>query len=250
LLEKNKIEKNPGRRQVAKLKANSLWGYFALNTNKVMFKIITDPTEWFQLLQNDRYIIHDVNLSNNNFIQVQYSEAKQMHFGGLTTNVVIASFVTCQARLKLFHYMQKLDKRVLYCDTDSIIFISRENEYEPELGSFLGQFTSEIKAPSSYITEFVSAGPKNYAIKTDTGETDCTVKGITFNYLTSLEITFDSLKNIVCCERDKVITVLQEKFIRNRDKFEIHTETQKKQYRYYFDKRVVFNDFTTLPFGF
>lgn len=87
-LDISKIEKNPGRRQVAKLKANSLWGYFALNTNKTMFKIITDPSEWFQMLQNDQFVIHDVNMDNPDFIQVQYSEQKELHFGGLTTNVV------------------------------------------------------------------------------------------------------------------------------------------------------------------
>lgn len=250
-MDKSRIEKNPGRRQVAKLKANSLWGYFELNTNKIQFKIITEPDEWFQLLQNDRYIIHDVSLNNDNFIQVQYSEQKQLHFGGLTTNVVIASFVTAQARIHLYNYLDKLNDRVLYCDTDSIIFVSRENEYEPPLGNYLGDFTNEIDpADGDHIIEFVSAGPKNYAYKTDKCVTDCTVKGITFNYLASLEINFDSIKDIVCCDREKIIKVPQDKFIREREPFEIHTTVQQKIYRYVFDKRVVKDDLSTLPFGF
>lgn len=153
--------------------------------------------------------------------------------------------------MKLFYFLEKIGKRVLYCDTDSIIFISRNNEYEPELGNYIGQFTNEIDPEDgNYIEEFVTAGPKSYAFKTDTGVTDCTVKGITFNYLTSLQINFDSIQNIVCCEKDKILTVEQEKFIRDRHSFEIHTEKQNKIYRYVFDKRVVLKDLKTLPFGY
>lgn len=216
-----------------------------------MFKIITEPSEWFNILQNDQFIIHDVNFTTENFIQVQYSERKAFHFGGLTTNVVIASFVTCQARIKLFNEMVKIGDRVLYCDTDSIIFVSRPGCYEPELGNYLGDFTNEIDPDDgSHIVEFVSAGPKNYAYKTDTGYTQCTVKGITFNYLASLKIDFNCIKDIVCCNRDKIISVSNNKFIRDRDNFVVHTEKQDKIYRYVFDKRVVLKDLSTLPFGY
>jgi hypothetical protein len=44
-LEKSKIAKNKGQRLVAKLWANTLWGYFALNTNRSQFRIIKSPAE-------------------------------------------------------------------------------------------------------------------------------------------------------------------------------------------------------------
>ena len=47
LLDKEKIEFNPGKRAVAKIKANSQWGYLAMNNNKVSYKIINDAGEWF-----------------------------------------------------------------------------------------------------------------------------------------------------------------------------------------------------------
>ena len=40
MLDKAKIEKNPGKRSVAKLKANSQWGFLAMKTNRVQNKII------------------------------------------------------------------------------------------------------------------------------------------------------------------------------------------------------------------
>lgn len=203
------------------------------------------------MLSNDRYIIHDFNTESEDFIQVQYSENKELHFGGLTTNVVIASFVTCQARLQLFYEINKLNRRVLYFDTDSIFFISKPGEYEPELGNYLGDFTSEIDPnEGNYIDEFVSAGPKNYAYKLDTGVTECTVKGITFNYLTCLKINFDSIKNIVCTYRQHCLQVPQLLFKRDRRHWNVQTIEQFKQYRFVYDKRMILPDFSTLPFGY
>ena len=60
--------------------------------------------------------------------------------------------------MHLFQELFKLDDRVLYYDTDSIIFLSTPNMYEPELADFLGKFTNEIKG-GNFIKEFVSAGP-------------------------------------------------------------------------------------------
>ena len=49
LMDINQIEKNSGRRQVAKLMANSQWGYLGMNTNKVKFVIVTEFKEWLKL---------------------------------------------------------------------------------------------------------------------------------------------------------------------------------------------------------
>ena len=46
MLDKDQIELNPGKRAVAKIKANSQWGYLAMNNNKTQFKIINlHPTK-------------------------------------------------------------------------------------------------------------------------------------------------------------------------------------------------------------
>jgi len=45
-------------------------------------------------------------------------------------------------------------------DTDSIIFVSKPDEYEPVLGSNLGEWTNEISSEDGgYIKTFFSAGP-------------------------------------------------------------------------------------------
>ncbi len=81
--------------------------------------------------------------------------------GGKDSNVVLGSFVTCYGRMRLYEELFKIDDRVLYFDTDSIIFNSKESHYEPKLADYLVKFTNEIKG-DNYIEEFVKAGPKNY----------------------------------------------------------------------------------------
>ena len=85
----------------------------------------------------------------------------------MKTNVILAAFVTAQARLHLYSELNKLNERVLYFDTDSIFFVTNAyDNYHPKLGDFLGQFTNEIDPrEGTHITEFVSAGAKNYAYK-------------------------------------------------------------------------------------
>ncbi|CAF0960601.1 unnamed protein product [Brachionus calyciflorus] len=182
-----KIEYNKGLRSVMKVLLNSFWGRFGMNTNKTQSRLISKPDEWFEMISDDQYIIHDVDLSHSNFIQVFYSIADELHDGGIHTSVTLAAFVTCHARLKLYHELKKIGDRVLYFDTDSIIYINRAGEYDPPLVDYLGEFTDEVKKKgANYIEEFISAGPKNYAYKLDNGKTYCTVKGFTLNHLSSL----------------------------------------------------------------
>ena len=90
-----------------------------------------------------------------------------MHIGSSKNNVVIAAFVTAQARIKLYSELRKIDRDIIYCDTDSVFYI--KGSYNPVIGDYLGMFTNEIDpSEGSEIVEFVSAGPKNYSYKLDT----------------------------------------------------------------------------------
>jgi hypothetical protein len=248
-LEYEKIKKNPGKRNIAKDKLNSLWGYFALNSDKAQFKIVTNRAELENMLNDDQYVIHDIDTKDENFAQVVYSVNENFLTGSLYSNVIIASFVTAQGRLKLFEEVNRLGRRVLYFDTDSIIFTSSEGEYMPKLGDFLGQFTNELDE-DEYIIEFVSGGPKNYAFKTNKGFVDCTVKGYPINYLTNLILNFESIKNCVMRDRKSTLTIPQLKFIKDKSEWLIKTEILNKEYRFIYDKRVLKEDFSTLPFGY
>lgn len=247
LLEKNNIEYNSGKRFVYKLALNSFWGRFGLNANKTQYKVLKNPHEWFALLNNDQFMVQSADISVDNCIQVFFSN--KYNEGSIETNIPIASFVTCHARLKLYSELKKLSERVLYFDTDSIIYLSKKGLYEPVLGDYLGEFTSEL-GDEEYIDEFVSAGPKNYAFKINDGSTKCTIKGFSFSTDVDLKINFESIRDLVLGDHSSKISVEQFKFKRNKSNWDVYCETYDKQYGFVYDKRVLLADLSTLPYGY
>ena len=85
---------------------------------------------------------------------------------------------------------------MLYFDTDSIIFISKENLYEPELADYLGKLTNEIKN-DYYNNEFVSACPKTYGYLLNNGKSTCKIKGFAVNFIASQQLNFQSMSELV-----------------------------------------------------
>ena len=73
----------------------------------------------------------------------------------------IVAFTTSQARLKLYGALNTLKERVLYYNTDSVIYRWKPGQVDLPLGEFLGEFTDEVSGDP--IVEFVSGGAKNYS---------------------------------------------------------------------------------------
>ena len=85
---------------------------------------ITDPQVFFDYLTSDEINVLDADLVSDDLIEIRYKY----------TNVVIAAFTTAYARLKLYEVLDMLQERVLYYDTDSVIFVSKPDEPDPPLG--------------------------------------------------------------------------------------------------------------------
>jgi hypothetical protein len=129
-----------------------------------------------ELLENTEHPETDMMLINyqekNEFIE-------DCPFG----NVVLACFTTAHARLHLYETLQPLGKRVLYFDTDSIIYQHDESQFNPTIINSLGGWTYGLSG--DHITKYMPGGPKNYAYETRGGKSVCKVKGLTLNYRTS-----------------------------------------------------------------
>jgi hypothetical protein len=149
--------------------------------------------------------------------------------------------------------LDQLQERVLYYDTDSVIFVSKPNEPEPLLGLYLGQLTNELK--EGYITTFISGGPKNYCYKTSTGKVETKVQGITLNCSAQQKVNFDVIRSLVylhakCNVTGKVTVDIPLKITRNAKDKNIETKRIKKDYRIVYDKRLIIDDYKTLPYGY
>lgn len=172
-----------------------------------------------------------------------------------TVNVVIAAYTTAQARLRLYDFLHPLDRRVLYYDTDSIIYNHSPGQYEPPTGNFLGDLTDELECygPNSYITEFVCGGPKNYAYKVYSPSSNltkevCKVKGFTLNYKNSQTINFDCLKNLIV-NPEVENPIITSNNIRCSMNHSVRTKKETKTFSVKFMKRRLIDSVNSEPYG-
>ena len=76
--------------------------------------------------------------------------------------------------------------------------MKNKESYAPQLDDYLGRFTNEIKQKDvKYIQEFISAGPKNYGYKLDSGKTVSKIKGFSVNFIASQKLNFESMRQLV-----------------------------------------------------
>ena len=249
-LDADSIEFNAGRRAVAKLCLNNIWGKFAQTPDRTTKEFITAPRRFFHLMSDDGIHVSDVQPINDDCLYVSYKKCKEFQTPALNTNVVIAAYVTTHARLELYGYLEKLGTRALYCDTDSVIYNHVDGMYNPPLSEFVGGMTDELDG--SHIKEYVSNGPKNYAYRTADGKQVVKIKGFTLNYVASRQLTFDVMKKMAVAEQRHSITVVERPQIKkDLKRRQINTLPASKSYQRIFDKRVRnVDNHTSLPFGF
>jgi hypothetical protein len=255
MLECGKIEENPGLRLLAKIILNSFWGKFGQRSNLTQTSYIDDPLQFIDMMTFDQQEVRNVRFIKDEAVQLDWAYKSDFIEASCRTNVVVAAYTTAQARLKLYSYLQPLRDRVLYCDTDSVVFTSAKDEWDPPLGDFLGDLTDEV--PNNQISKFVTGGPKNNAFclarPNKKGQSPiCKVRGITLNFKNSMDINFNTLKDMVTGQmQNQCIKVVDtNKIARNRETCHIVTKTETKDYKIVFDKRVISNHFNSFPYGY
>ena len=117
-----KVEKNKGMRAIAKIMLNSLWGKLAQRENMTKTEYFSEPSKFFDLVTNTNKIVKNVDNCRENLLLVNWEDTESNVEPHACSNVIVAAFVTAQARLKLYEPLEKLNERVLYFDTDSIIY--------------------------------------------------------------------------------------------------------------------------------
>ncbi|ESO85566.1 hypothetical protein LOTGIDRAFT_155055 [Lottia gigantea] len=153
ILDPDQIKPNKGRRAFSKSILNTLWGKFGQRDNFSQTEYIADPSEYFQLMNDATETVKDVQIVNDNMVMIEKLKKEQHVQPCSITNVVIAAFVTAQARLKLYSVLEPLGNRVCYFDTDSIIYRHLPLQWNPTEGSSLGEWKNELPE-NVHITQF------------------------------------------------------------------------------------------------
>lgn len=261
-LDYTKIERNPGMRNISKLMLNSLWGKFAQRSNLTKTEIIHDYETFHEIITDETNEVKGDYLVNDDTMIVSYKKKKDEDCSPGNTSVAIAAFVTSYARLELYNEIDKISQdgasRVLYYDTDSIIFTWKDGQYKPRLGNFLGQMTDEISeyGNDAYITRFVSFGPKTYALEIKTKDDyqwSFKLKGISLNSKVNESLSFDgmlqSAKDYVC-KTPTVNIGLPQFQIKTSSHHLVLSNYLDKAFKPTSNKRIYFPDGSTLPLGY
>ena len=256
-LDPNHVAKNAGRKATAKLMLNSFWGKFGERENKPQTQAVYEPHDLYSKLTNPLLDVSLVRMCTEDLLEVVFRHQDENVTPSNKTNIFVAAFTTCWARLKLYHYLDILGQRVLYYDTDSVIFRQVPGQPTIAVGDFLGDMTNELEG-GDHIVEFVSGGAKNYGYKTKQGKVECKVKGFKLNVRGRETLNYEVVKRNVLAELDnpleerRVVPVVNPNhFKRDQASKKIALVQQRKQYGLVFDKRVV-NPITrtSTPYGY
>ena len=249
LLDKEKIKHNPGLRTIAKDILNSLWGKFAQNENNTKVEFLSEYDELLDLANNKNIELTSVDFVNEDVTRVTYKKKEEINVSLKTGNVIVASFVTAYARLELFNLINQLQRRVLYFDTDSVIYSCCEDESVVKTGVYLGELTDELNV-GEWITHFCSTGPKSYSYITNLDNEIVHIMGFSLNNKDVKEkLNFISLQSCLENKNQKIEIVYKDKI--SRDKLNhVFKQDENKLFSFTFNKRVVKPDFYSIPYGF
>ena len=202
--------------------------------------------------------LSSIRICNEDRLEALYTDTKDEYLENGKTNIFVAALTTCQAQLKLYSYLNRLQQQVLYFDTDSVIYSHRPGQHQLATGDYLGDLTDELDA-NEHIVDFASGGPKNYGYRTVQGKVECEVRGFTLGHARGhAQLNCDILKQNVLDElqqpmdEPRIIQVRNPHFFtRHPATKDIHVLPRNKGYSLVFDKRVVDpTTFKSYPYGY
>ena len=129
----------------------------------------TEVDAFFLVVTNLTKEVQNFHIVAKDTIQLECTYKQDCQPEDNKTNIYLATFTTCWARLKLYRVLEKVDISVLYCDTDSVINVSKPGEYDTPLGYDLAELTNELKT-GEHILDFVSGWIKKLCLKDQQGK--------------------------------------------------------------------------------
>jgi hypothetical protein len=182
-------------RTVFKTLLNCGWGKHCQRPSLAKLTMLNSSSldsSLFDNVQAKTVKINSITHLNNTTMISTTDNGLNTKFNFHSTYLPAGVFVPSYGRMTLYKEMYMLDKRVLYHDTDSIIYIYDPKEYNIPQSSLWGDWDEEDISKKG-ITSFVSLGPKSYGLRAP-GQDIIKLKGLSIKHAHRNQITFDLLK--------------------------------------------------------
>jgi hypothetical protein len=243
-LDPQRIGSNPGRRFLAKLFLNSLWGFMGMRGHKTQYELLGRGSfgRFCQRVSDPSLDLKFFTILSGDAVMVEYAKKKPLQEDPPNNNLYVAVSTTSMGRQKLYHALDAAGRGLIYCDTDSVVFKERRGHPVLRLGNYLGDLTSEVAGDqdTNYISSFVSAGAKNYAYVTTGGDEVVKVKGFTLHHANAQRVNYESIRSLVTENlRDGCIeTVHPHSIRRDLRTLKVYSRDEVKKYSACITKRV------------
>lgn len=111
---------------------------------KTSFMHESESDNFYQCISDPSQTMKDFHIISDDMLQLTWEKGENMLTEDYQTNIFIAAFTTCWARLKLYSLLELLGRSTLYYDAGSVIFVRRPLDVYPKTGPCLGELTNEL----------------------------------------------------------------------------------------------------------
>lgn len=193
-----RFKNDPAMRSVYKTLLNCGWGKHCQRPNMPHTDIFNGEEEMnslFTNVQQGNVVIDNIATMGNGYSLVRSKDTNQVNNNFHSTYIAAGCYVPAYGRLTLIKEMLKLGDRVLYHDTDSIIYLYDPEQQNIETSDIWGEWGEE-KISLKGIDSFVSIGPKSYGIRA--GATDIVkLKGMSIKHIHRNMVNYDLLDSFI-----------------------------------------------------
>jgi hypothetical protein len=109
-----------------------MWGKLTERNDRTSTKIITEPQELYRFLATPGVEVTNHAFASDDVVWLSWKETAEESVPNLPhTNEVIGAYVTAGTRIHLYSFLDRLQEKAIFCDTDSVIFIQLSDESWP-----------------------------------------------------------------------------------------------------------------------